>query len=405
MEKETFYADARADLPGPLHGVRVLDVTKVWSGPMATGILADLGADVIRVEMPGNREGLVPPEIPGTGMSWFRQSLQRNKRSVGLDLRRPEAAEVFRRLLATADILVENYRPGTLESWGFGYAQCKAVRPELVYVSISGYGQYGPLAHRPGYDPATQAASGWMELNGDGDLPRRSPTFLADDLAGLHAALAALAALRHRDRTGEGQHVDVAMLDALLATSDGYLTLAAAGDPPRPWGNQVDSVVPADCYRCSDGHVYIAVALDKQWRSLAELFGRPELGRDPAYATNAARRENRDAVNALVAGWCAERTSAQVEELLDRHGLVAQRVRGLAEVAKDPHVAERDMLQDTTLANGTVAPLTGPAAKFSRTPAGIRTGAPEPGADTDAILAGLGFDDEARSALRAAKAI
>ncbi|HEV2371947.1 MAG TPA: CaiB/BaiF CoA-transferase family protein [Streptosporangiaceae bacterium] len=404
MDRETFYREARHDLAGPLHGIRVLDVTKVWSGPVATAILADLGADVIRVEMPGNREGLLPPDIPGTGLSWFRQSLQRNKRSVSLDLRRPGAARVFMALVATADVLVENYRPGTLDEWGVGYQGCRKAKPDLVFVSISGYGQYGPASQRPGYDPATQAAAGWMALNG-GDSPRRAPTFLANDIAGLHATIGTLAALRHRDVTGEGQHVDVAMLDALLAASDGYLTLAAAGDPPQPWGNQTDSVVPANCYRCSDGYVYLAVALNKHWRTLTELMGRPELGRAEGYATNDARRVNREQVDALVAEWLADRTAEQAQTLLDQHGLVAQRVRSLAEVAKDPHVLERDMLQETVLSNGTMAPLTGPAVKFSRTPTRVRSAAPDPGTDTDEILDGLGFDAQARAALRADKVI
>jgi formyl-CoA transferase len=195
------------------------------------------------------------------------------------------------------------------------------------------------------------------------------------------------------------------MLDALLSTSDGYLTLAAAGDPPRHWGNQTDSVVPADCYRCCDGYLYLAVGLDKQWRTLADLIGRPELARAGGYATNEARRANRDQVNALIAQWCAERTADEAQALLERHGLVAQRVRGLADAAKDPHVLERAMLQDTVLSNGTVAPLTGPAVKFARTPTRVRSSAPEPGADTNDILGCLGFGAQARAALRADKVI
>ncbi|WP_406104112.1 CaiB/BaiF CoA transferase family protein [Micromonospora globbae] len=401
-----FYAEARHDLPGPLHGVRVLDVTKVWSGPVASCVLADLGADVLRVEMPGNREGLMPPEIPGTGLSWFRQSVHRNKRSIGLDLRRPGAAEVFLRLVATADVVVENYKPGTLDAWGVGYRACRAVRPDVVMVSISGYGQYGPDAGRPGYDPTTQAAAGWMALNGEPDgAPLKAPTFLADDLAGLHAVIGALAALRHRDRTGEGQHVDVSMLDSLLFSSNGYLTLGATGVPLRRWGDQADFVVPAGCFRCADGHVYVAVALDRSWRRLAEVIGRPELARAPGYATNEERRDNRAAVNAVLAGWCADRTCAEVVAALDANGITAERVRTFAEAAADPQVRARAMVQETVLANGTTAPLTGPAVKFSRTPTAVRTGAPEPGADTERILDELGVDAPTRARLRADRAI
>ncbi|WP_055483310.1 CaiB/BaiF CoA transferase family protein [Sphaerimonospora mesophila] len=401
MDRETFYRDARGDLPGPLHGVRVLDLTKVWSGPYASSILADLGADVIRVEMPGNREGQALPELPGTGLPWWRQIVHRGKRSIGLDLRKQGAAEVFLRLVASADVLLENYKPGTLAAWGVGYEQCRAVRPDLVFVSVSGFGQYGPHSRRPGYDPAVQAAAGWMSLNGEPDGgPLKAPTFLADDLAGLHAVIGALAALRHRDATGEGQHVDVSMLDAMLATSDGNLTLAATGARLERTGNAAGFVVPAGAYGCADGHVYIAIGLDKEWRAFAEELGRPELGRAAGFATNAERVANREAVDALVGDWCAGRTAEQVEAALTRRGLTAQRVRSFAEVAKDPHVAEREMLQETRLSNGSAAPLTGPAVKFSRTPSRVRAGAPEPGAHTAEILDGLGLDGAARARLR-----
>jgi formyl-CoA transferase len=388
MDRAEFYRDARADLTGPLAGVRVLDVTKVWAGPLATCVLADLGADVVRVELAHGRDGEVPPQIPGTGLSWFRQTVHRNKRSVGLDLRQDRDGERFHQLVAAVDVVVENYRPGTLDGWGAGYSHCRVTRPDIVFVSISGWGQYGPAAHLAAYDPVVQAAGGWMALNGapDGD-PVRAPTFLADEVAGLHAAIGALAALRHRDRTGEGQHVDVSMLDALLFSSCGLLTLAATGAEPRRYGNETDFVVPANVYRCRDGHVYLAVGLDRQWRDLAELIGQPDLARAPGFARNAERLANREVVNAVVAQWCADRPVAEAVAALHRRGLVAAPVRSLADTAKDPHVAERDMLQSTVLSNGTRAPLTGPAVKFSRTPTRIRRGAPAPGADTAEVFA------------------
>jgi formyl-CoA transferase len=406
MEAAEFYRDARGDLPGPAAGLRVLDVGKVWSGPLACCVLADLGAEVIRVEMPGNREGTMPPVIPGTGLSWFRQTVHRNKRSLSLDLRKPGAAEVFLRLVATADVVVENYKPGTLDGWGVGYAACRAVRPDLVFVSISGYGQYGPAAARPGYDPTIQASAGWMAANGEPDgEPLKAPTFLADDIAGLHAAIGALAALRHRDATGEGQHVDVAMLDALLFASGGFLTLGATGVPVRRWGNQADFVVPANTYPCADGHVYLAVALDKHWRVLAGVLGRPELARAPGWATNEERRAHREAVNELIGAWCKGQTVAEVVSTLDGAGLTVEPVRSFAEVAADPHVHARGMLPETVLHNGSSAPLTGPAVKFSGTPTRVRHGAPAPGADTDELLAALGYDEGRRAALRADRVV
>ena len=384
VERAEFYRDARTDLTGPLDGLVVLEVAKVWSGPLAAAVLADLGADVIRVELPRGRDGEVPPAIPGTGLSWFRETVNRNKRSVGLDLRTDEGRTAFLDLVRGADLVVENYKPGTLAGWGVGYEDCRAVRPDLVMVSITGWGQYGAGIDRPAYDPVIQAAGGWMALNGDPDGgPVRAPTFLADELAGLHAVIGALAALAHRDRTGEGQHVDVAMLDTLLASSCGLLTLAATGAPPARWGNQTDFAVPSNVYPCADGAaVYLSVALDKHWRVLTALLGRPELARAPGYERAAGRRENRERVDALVAQWCAARPAADVVAVLQAAGLVVERVRELAEVAADPHLRIREMLQDTVLHNGTTAPLTGPAVKFSRTPTRIRHGAPAAGADT-----------------------
>ncbi|MEH1028507.1 CaiB/BaiF CoA transferase family protein [Micromonospora profundi] len=386
MRAEDFYAEARTDLSGPLHGVRVLDVTKVWSGPLATCVLADLGADVIRVELAHGRDGEVPPVIPGTGLSWFRQTVHRNKRSLGLDLRTAEGRAEFLRLVRVADVVVENYRPGTLARWGTGYADCRAVRPDVVFVSVSGWGQYGPGRDRPAYDPVVQAAGGWMALNGpvDGD-PVRAPTFIADELAGLHAAIGALAALAHRDRTGEGQHVDVSMLDALLFGSSGLPTLAAAGAPPARHGNETDFAVPSNVYACADGHLYLVVALNKHWRSLARTIGRPELADADGFRTGDQRIANRDAVNLVVAGWCAGRPVAEAVDVLTGAGLVAAPVRTLSESVADPHVRARGMLQDTVLSDGTTAPLVGPAVKFSRTPTRIRRCAPAPGADTAEI--------------------
>jgi len=236
LRKSEFYARARTDLPGPLAGVRVVEATTTWAGPMCGCVLADLGADVIKVEHPaGEVSRRVPPSLPGTSLSFMHTTVNRNKRSVTLDLRDADGRDVFLKLAATADVVVENFRPGTASRWGVGFADVERVRSDVVYVSISGYGQFGPDADRPGYDPMAQAASGWLSLNGDpGGPPVKAPTFIGDDIAGLHGAISALAALRHRDQTGEGQYVDVALQDCLLFQSNGYPTLAAMGmDLPR----------------------------------------------------------------------------------------------------------------------------------------------------------------------------
>ena len=409
MEKSEFYRNARRDLPGPLAGLRVLEATTTWAGPMCACVLADLGADVIKAELPqGELARRLPPFLPGPQpqLSFMHTTVNRNKRSLTLDLRRREGAEVFLRLAARADVMVENFRPGTMARWGLGYEDLRAAKPDIVYVSISGYGQFGPEHDQAGYDPAAQAASGFISLNGEADgVPVKSPTFLADDLGGLHGAVAALAALRHRDRTGEGQHIDVALLDALLFQSNGYLTLAALGAPPRRMGSQFVVAAPANLYRCRDGHVMAGVLLDSHWKVLARLIGRPELTDHPDYATPSARVERRDEVNELLANWLETRPVDEVVSLFKAEGLAVAPVRTYAEAARDPHVLERDMLQSTPQEDGSIAPVTGPAAKFSRTPTAVRSGAPALGAHTDEILAECGFDEAERRRLREAGVI
>ena len=402
--KEEFYAEARRDLAGPLDGVRVLEATTTWAGPMCGCLLADFGADVVKVEMPGGEMARrAPPMLPGTDppVSFMHATVNRNKRSLTLDLRRTEGRDVFLRLAARADVVIENFRPGVMDGYGLGYGGVRAVKPDVIYVSISGFGQFGPDADRAGYDPLAQAASGFLSLNGDptGE-PVKAPTFLADDLGGVHGALAALAALRHRDRSGEGQHIDVSLLDAMLFQSTGYLTLGALGVELPRLGNEFRIAAPARVYHCRDGSVMAGVILDAHWRKLVALLQRPELADDPRYATTAARIERRAEVDALLADWLATRTTADALAALLGAGLPIAPVRSYAEAAADPHVRARDMLQDVAQQDGTSRPITGPAAKLSRTPLRIRSGAPALGAHSDEILREAGFDAAAIAAFR-----
>jgi len=409
MDKASFYGESREDLTGPLHGVRVLDVTTTWAGPMAGCVLADLGADVIKVEsLSGEISRRLPPFLPGTNpaLSFAHATVNRNKRSLTLELGSRQGREIFMKLAARADIVIESFKPGTMDKWGLGYKAVSKVKPDIVYISVSGWGQWGPDHDRPGYDPAAQAASGFVSLNGTPDgTPVKAPTFLCDDLAGLHAAIGAMAALRHRDRTGEGQHVDVALLDAMLFQSNGYLTLAAMGAPMARWGNDFIFAVPASVYRCSDGYVYAGALLDAHWKVIARMAGRPELAYDPEYATLHARLRHRNECDELLAGWCSERTVAKAIAECTHEGITCAPVRSYAEAARSPHVIERDMLQATRLEDGTVAPITGPAAKFSRTPTRIRFGAAALGAHNDEILDEIGIDTQARRRLRKRKVI
>jgi crotonobetainyl-CoA:carnitine CoA-transferase CaiB-like acyl-CoA transferase len=399
VTREEFFREARADLSGPLEGVRVLEATTTWAGPMCGCILADFGADVVKVEHPaGEIARRSPPFLPGTDppVSFMHATVNRNKRSLALELRDPRGRELFLELAARSDVVIENFRPGTAARWGIDYAAVRARRPDAIYVSISGYGQYGPRSDRVGYDPLAQAESGFLSLNGSPDgEPVKSPTFLADDLAGLHGALAALAALRHRDRTGEGQHVDVSLLDAMLFQSTGYLTLAALRVPLPRLGNQFRIAAPANTYTCRDGRLMTGVLLDSHWRRLVALMGQPALADDPRYATAPARIERRREVDELLAGWLAERPLDEVLAALSAEGIPAAPVRTYAEAASDPHVAAREMLQDVPRVGGAPLPITGPAAKLSRTPIRVRSGAPELGAHGPEILRELGLDAEA----------
>jgi len=400
VDQSDFFEPSPAPIPGPLAGVRVLEATTTLAGPMCGCVLADLGADVVKVELPdGEVVRRLPPFLPGTNppLSFFHAHVNRNKRNLCLDLRTDAGREVFLDLARRSDVVVQNFRPGTMDEWGVGYAAVRAVKPDIIYASISGFGQYGPDHDQCGYDPLAQAASGFMSLNGDVDGgPVRAPTFLADDLAGLHGAIAVLGALHHRSRTGEGQHLDVALLDSMLFQSDGFLTLGAMGaDYPR-FGNEYCFAAPASVFEAKDGRVFLGVLLDSHWKVMAGLLDRPDLADALIPDRLAARAE----INQLVAGWAAVRTVAELVETLRAAGLAVAEVRTYAEAAADPHVRARGMLQDVVHPDGSTIPVTGPAAKFSRTPTSVRTPAAALGAHSDEILAELGYDAERIARLR-----
>jgi formyl-CoA transferase len=407
MEESVFFADALPGSVGPLAGVRVVDFSTSWSGPMACCVLADLGADVIKVEAPGGEiTRRLPPDLPGTSLGYVHQAANRNKRSMTIDLHVDAGRRLFLDLVATADVVVENFRTGTLDEWGVGYGHCRTVKPDIVFVSITGWGQYGPLCDRAGYDPAAQAFSGWRALNGDPDgQPTKAATWICDDFAGLHAAIGTLAALRHREETGEGQHVDVSMLDVVMFQSNGNPTLAAMGHPLERLGSEVASSVPVNTFACADGYIYLAVVVDAHWRALCDVMGHPDLGAAAGFATVRERTANRRVVNDVVAGWFAAVPVDEAVRLVSSAGVTISKVNTLVEALADPHVTARGVLIDTELEDGTIAPLVAPPVKFGRTPTTVRMAPPALGAHNIELLEELGYDAARRARLVADCAI
>jgi formyl-CoA transferase len=409
MEKSNFYRDARKDIAGPLDGVTVVEATTTWAGPMAACLLADLGANVLKVEHPaGEVIRRLPPKLPESELMLPNETVNRNKRNITIDLHKQEGAEVFLRLVEGCDIVIENFRPGTLDSWGVGYSDASSRNPKIVYVSISGYGQFGPLSGRVGYDPVAQFYSGWASQNGEKEgLPVKAGTWLCDDLAGTHGALSALAALHHARNTGEGQHVDVSLVDSVLFASNGYLTAGALDIDLPKWGSQFEIAAPVNRYECTDGFVFAGVLLDTHWQRLADIMGKPELKTDERYATNFARIQagNRDDVDNFLAAWCKTKSTSEVENIFEQAGLPATRVNTYQEVAERSQTEARDMLQPIKLSDGKEVPLTGPAAKFSKTPTRVRDPAPPLGKHTKEVLLDIGYDESEINRLSEQKVI
>lgn len=409
--REDFYRNARTDIPGPLAGMRVLEVTTTWAGPRCGGVLADYGADVVRIEWPATPDicHLLPPALPGSDPpdGFLSQSANKNKRSIALDVRTEQGRDLFMRLLPLFDIVLENFKKGTMASWGCGYEDCRKVKPDIIYISITGFGQFGPYSDRPGYDPAAQAYSGFMWMNAahDDDPPLRAPIFVADELAGLHGALAAIAALRHRDRTGEGQHIDVSLLDALMDSCTGLQLLAAANLPTPRIGNPMPFAAPTGVFKCKDGYVYAGVLLDTHWKIMAKMIGRPELADDPKYASFPGRIARRAEVDEILESWCLERTREEVVQACSEAQIAVAAIYTPQEAVINEHVIEREAVAPITNKAGNTIRLNNTAAKFSRTPAKNRSCAPHAGEHTDEFLKEAGLNESEIEALRNAGAI
>ena len=393
---------------GALADLVVLDLTRILSGPFATMTLADLGADVIKIEQPGQGDDTRQwgPPFQGEEAAYFL-SVNRNKRSLAVDLKSAEGLAAVQKLAVTADVVVENFRPGTAERLGLGYEELSARNPGLVYASISGYGQTGPDAHRPGYDAIAQARSGIMSVTGEAaGPPVRVGVSSADLTAGMWATIGILAALHEKGRTGQGQWVDISLLDGsvswLTYVSSGYF---ASGDTPQRYGSAHPTIVPYQAFETADGFAMVAVGNDGLWRRFAQAVGRADLATDPRFAGNPDRVAHRGALLPLIEGIMLTRTTEEWVAVLDAAGVPVGPIQTVDQALADPQVLARGMVatvQHPT--EGELKMVTCPI-KLSRTPATVRTAPPLLGQHTDGILAGLGFTGDRISSLRTEGAI
>jgi len=383
----------------PLEGVRVLDLTRALAGPYCTMMLGDLGADVIKVERPGRGDdsrGWGPPFAgepygPYPGESAYFIAVNRNKRSLTANLKSPEGQEVMRRLAGVSDVLVENFRTGVLDRMGLGYEEMHGLNPRLVYCSISGYGRTGPYAERPGYDVIIQAEGGMMAITGPEEgPPSRVGVPIVDITAGMFAATAVLAALRARDLTGEGQLVDVSLLDtqvALLANvASNYLV---GGAEPRRLGNAHPNIAPYEAFPARDRWFALAAANERQWAALCDVIGRPELKDDPRFATNGARVSNRPELVTVLNDAFAARDADEWLPDLREAGLPCGPINTVPDVFDHPQAQARDLALETEHPTAGPVRLTGFPYKLSQTPAEVRQPPPLLGQHTEEVLTEL----------------
>ncbi len=405
---------------GALSHIRVLDLTRVLAGPWCAQTLADFGADVIKIERPGAGDDTRhwgPPYLKDahgadTAEAAYYLAANRNKRSVTVDIATPEGQQIVRELAAQSDVVLENYKVGQLKKYGLDYASLRAVKPDLVYCSVTGFGQTGPYAHRAGYDFIVQGIGGFMSITGErdgvpGGGPQKAGVAIADLATGLYSTIAVLAALAHRDRTGVGQYIDMALLDvqvALLANMN--TNFLASGTPPVRWGNAHPNIVPYQTFQTSDGWIIVAVGNDGQFRKFVEAGGRPELADDERFATNPARVRHRDTLVPILAEMVKTRSKMAWIDALEAAGVPCGPINDLAEVFANEQVVARGMEVALPHPCGADVKLVRNPVRMSATPPDARTAPPLLGAHTDDVLRDmLGYDDARIAALKAKQAI
>lgn len=388
----------------PLSGIRVLDLGRHQAGPTAAMWLGDLGADVIKIENAqrgedGRASG--PPFF--NGESAFFLSANRNKRSLALDIKRPEGQEIFRRLAESADVVIENFRPGVMEALNIGYERVSAKNPRIIYCSISGFGPDGPYADRPGLDQIIQGVSGLMSITGfEGGEPVRVGIPIADLLTGLFGAYGILAALQARERTGRGQHVTTSLLESMVAmmSFQGVRYLNGAGVPP-PAGNHHPINAPYGVFRSKDGYLTLGATGDKRWRLLCSILGTEEWLTDPRFATNGARHENRLLLADLISEKLQARTSDEWEKIFNEAGIPCGPIYRMDQALDHPQVLHREMVVEREHPTMGTVRLLGLPVKFSDTPGAVHRVPPLFGEHSDEVLREIGYDDSELEAFHA----
>jgi formyl-CoA transferase len=357
---------------GPLEGLKVIEMGQLIAGPFCGQLLGDLGADVVKIEAPGQGDPMRAWGQPGFPLHW--EVVNRNKRTVSADLRRPEGQDLARRLIAQADILVENFRPGTLEGWNLGPADLRRDHPALIVVRMSGYGQSGPYSKRAGYGGIGEAMGGWRHIVGDPDRPpSRMGVSIGDALAATYGCLGALAALRHRERTGEGQVIDSALYESVLLVMESLVPdFAVAGFIRGRSGSILPGIAPSNVYPCADGDYLIAANQDTVFARLAAAMGAPELAADPRYATHEARGGHQAELDDLIAAWTRERTVAEVEQVMIEAGVPAGKIYRAADMLADPHFQARESIVEVDHPRWGKLPMQNVFPRLSATPGRVR---------------------------------
>ncbi|GAX88436.1 CaiB/BaiF CoA transferase family protein [Effusibacillus lacus] len=381
---------------GALEGLKVIDLTRVLAGPFCTMILGDLGADVIKIEGPGGSDetrGWGPP-FAGDQSAYYLTA-NRNKRAITLNLKEPEARNILRKMVKNADVLIQNFKTGTMEKWGLGYEDVRKLNPRLIYCSITGFGQHGPYKNLPGYDYIVQAMGGMMSITGSEESgPMKVGVAIADIATGLYSAIGILAALQERTVSGKGQQIDMALLDSqisLLANvASNYLV---SGQIPKRYGNQHPNIVPYQTFRASDGEMVVAVGNDRQFQKLCQLLGQPQWADDPEYSTNPARLKNRERLIPMLQREFAKKTCSEWQELLHAAGIPSGPINNMEQLFRDPHVVEREMKVEIPHPTIGTVQLVGSPLKLSRSKPEMRRHPPLAGEHTREVLKEYGYDD------------